>query len=380
VPGNPVSSEALRVLSDPVGHDPQSTFVSKSLLKFAEDNEVNLVACLPDEVVTSLARSAFADRSSGESFKALAHANVKCGLSDGWLTLTPSDRLKALDAQMNRAATRPLLSASAARGYSRLHEIAKFWLNLGNYPSLECFAVKTLRIIDPFAWQDLQSTAFNNGSLLQFLGTLPESSLNGQRAELSFLMGTMTQPQKGCLERLIYGASAQAPMLGEGVMMMVGTSIGGGPGHGLPKAGLGDEPTEVLPNGLPGDGILSIKLEQKEVVRAEVKGKRGGPFLTAGQYGALESMRTDKNLSEMNEKMPQYDLFTPGSSFQITVNAKYLPKVTRQSAYTDAWTLQGAKTVGMQGLDPKFLEAAKKAQEEMMSHRFRIGGEVPPSR
>lgn len=376
-PAPPLTSAALGILVDPVDTDPQSTFVSEGLLAAAHANSVNLVAALPDSVILPMARETIKDSKTSAFVNALSSLKVNAVVEDGFLVLTPADRLKMGLDQMDREAAGRLFGPVLKRGYARLFELAQFSTSLGPTPRTANFGFVALRLLDPFVAENLQMGMLEQPFLYRFLGTLDASFFEGARPELAFQLGTLTPLQRTLLEKVAFASDGMGTVIGEGDF--VGISISDGPDDPAPSApSLKDEPTEVMPNGLPGVGRVTLKFKPEQMAKGIVTGQRGGQFFTPGSLGGHFAFQEKQASPNFDFKIVAFDGFIESQGFIVTVTTEFTQGRVRDYTYADAWLKPGAVRVNFDALSPEFRAGVEKAKQEMSRSNFHIAGDGPP--
>ena len=214
--------------------------------------------------------------------------------------------------------------------------------------------------------------------LYQFLGTLDSGLFEGTMPETKLNVAGLTQPQKTYLERIAFGPDGFGGIIGEGDFMSVSVSDSPTDRPERPMPGLQDEPTEMMPNGLPVQGIVGLKFKPAEFVKAHIKGTRGGQFLTAGGLGGTMAFQGAQNIPELASKIPTFDSFTEAQGFEIKLTREFVKGKSQDSDYTDAWVKPGALPVLFDGLSATFKDAVAKAKSSMASSTIRLGGQEPP--
>lgn len=381
-PGQPLSPEALSYFADPVVHDPQSSFASEALLGAASAANKDLVACLPDSVLPRLARASIKSTTAGALLKDLHSGGCEITDADGWLVVTPRDRIRALAQQMNRAAAKKLYSAVIGKGYARLHQLAQFAQSMGTVPQVNNFGVTTLKIIDPYAADALVSELDIQPTMLQFLGTLDATTFEGLNPEFKLGVINASSAQKGYLERMAFGADRLGGIIGDGDFTAISMSSGQ-PNEADPMtkpAGLHTEPTETMPNGLPLEGQVTINFKPQEVVQAFVKGRRGGQFLTAGGLGGNLAFQETMTAPEFAGKLTSFDSFYEAKGLTLDVWTQFTKAGPSHSEFSDAWIVPGTTAVAFGGLSASFRDAVAKSKEEMGKARFHFGNTEKPPR
>ncbi|MBS1723910.1 MAG: hypothetical protein JSS66_13260 [Armatimonadetes bacterium] len=373
-PGPSISKEALALLSDPVRNDPQSTFVSEALLSSAKALHRDLVASLPDEVVLPLARALNQPVKAGQVWDKVQEAKARVAELDGCILASPLDRIASASKQMDRAAAGRLLGVLTSKGYPRLYDLAKYSQSFAIGLVPDNLGLITLQTVDPFAQAAFVAAFEQRPALLQFLGTFNPTVFEGLNKNNDMTVASLSPPQRAYLERDAYGPDGFGGIIGLGDFVGISINSGDSPPQEPKGPSLADEPTEAMPNGLPLEGKVGLTFSPMGAVQGLFKNARNGQFLTAGALGGMRAMQANNSVPELAGKMLQYDSYVPAQGFKVTLQREFVKGANAKNDYEDFWLPSGATAVAFDKLPSDFLDAVKKAQEEMSKAGMHFGG------
>jgi hypothetical protein len=146
------------------------------------------------------------------------------------------------------------------------------------------------------------------------------------------------------------------------MMMTMETTAGGRP---MPPANsVLNEPTEALPNGIPGEALVNINRNLQEAVFASTKGIRGGQVLSAQELGMRQGM-IDANFSGGTPPQ-QHDTFVPAQMLHVSVTLDLGEYGQPSAHFKDAWLVNGARAMAYNQLPEGFRAQVEQAKQNML--------------
>lgn len=384
-----LSPELAERLARPDKFDPLSFEVAESILAVAEAKKLNVVANVPDGIAGNFLQMFAPGTKStvGSYFAQLKDGPETSGtIQDGWLIVRPKEPAQARKDRLDRGALTRLIAACAGKEVPSLDDLAAY--------AREADDPQTTPIAMPyianFAANALQGgmTGFLNWDMLRLYGTLSA----GQKQTLStgsrLTFSGLSPSQTAIVTKMAFGASARLrvtrpgnkPKEEEGFMEMMRFM--------RPESGVDfrDEPTEVMPNGLPGGGSIELKTLADNFVL--VVGQKGGDVKQYGALGIdelaiLRYFAEDPNMQQFANQIPRFEKFRLGE--RTTMDFKFLlaPDVTIEHTLRDDRMGKDAAVVGEDGFPAAFraridkrIAALKKSPFPMFG--IGMGQGVPP--
>jgi hypothetical protein len=366
------SDELLERLSHPDKYDPLSLAESEGLLGVAKAKAVNLIACVPDSVVSLMnafspkvkvtVDSVMSDLQSGRATTA--------ELKDGWLTVRPSRPVESRKLRVDRRVLGDLIAAAIARELPSLEEYAAYALKNEQptqtpivMPYLIYFAPQTIS-------QGMRG--MTSWEMLRLYGELPESSRSilaqGGRLPFRSLLPSQAEQVRrmafGASSRLIVESESSKPKEEGGFFDMIASFMP------KPSKDYKDEPTEVMPNGLPPEGFIELKGLNDTLampVGLNNRNQRMWGTLGADEIAMLRYFSEEPQFAQVASMMPKLEQMRLGSRRELNFTFRVAPDVLFKQSLLDDRMTKDAPVVAMDALPGDFksriakrLEALKK--------------------
>lgn len=255
----PIPALLKPFLSDPLSHDPLALLPTDQLLALAKSAKKPMVAVVPDSAmsVTSMIMNSkptieefVADLTAGKSM-VMAEQN-------GWIEVKPVAPESARRNRTDRAALAKLLRAVREKHLAGLDDIAEF---AQSAPSPMTGGV-TQTYLSLFVPGSISGgmDGITNWDMIRIYGQISpdrrQALISGGKVSLD----SLTPTQQGYLNEMVYGPLAQLQVGAPGnekdmFSQMISLFVGG--------KDYTDEPTELLPSGIPGGGVFEMTAEQQ---------------------------------------------------------------------------------------------------------------------
>lgn len=307
-----ISPELETRLKDPVAYDPLSFAHSEGLLQVAEEKHEQLVANLPDGLLSffsSLRKSGNLDTVG--FLKDLQEGDkVKVTEADGWLVAMPGNPYGSRSERTDRKSLKKLLDASISQGYLSLDDLAAYAQS--NAAPLTEAPASTVYIMlyAPGAMQQ-GMMGMMNWDLVRFYGTLgatqKESIKNG--GQIAF--NSLNPGQRTIVSQMLFGpandltVTADKKTDGDPLTNMMMRQMS----RFMPGS-TGDyrtEPTEIMPNGLPANGYIAVKYSSEPVGVPVGMNTSFGEFQAMGpmELGMIKMIKDDPKMANMSGAIPE---------------------------------------------------------------------------
>jgi len=315
--GSKLSDELKVKLLNPEMYDPLSFADSEALIEIANRRNEQLVADLPDEM-QSIFGMAISTTGGGEggasknvtptAYLAQIKNNVAVTEADGWLTAKAVKPAEARRKRFDRAALGQFIRAADAKGAISLDDLAAYALKADS-PMENQGPMMYIIMFAPNAMQSgLQGAT--DWDMLRFYGALSPTSkkmlVDGGRLPFSQLNPT----QAAALRQMAFGPN-------ESLTLDEDEKKGD---TGLPKiwksmfmrAAGGDyrtEPTEVMPNGLPAEGFVTLNFTNEHVAKAtgNVPAMMANATLGADELALFKFMSESESMQQFSAMMPKIE-------------------------------------------------------------------------
>ncbi len=379
-----LSKELEALLLDPSTNDPLSFMHSEALDAIAKAKNLDLVANLPDDGVSMFGLLAEANASDtvNSYLRGLKEDESLWIKTEGtWLTISPKNPVQARATRTNRLALTKFLGQIKAEGIATLDHLAEY-AQVAEHPMGTPAAQTYLMMFAPTAiqqgmggmtdWDALRFYGTLGGSQKQTLannGQIPYSSLNTQQRDLVAKMAFGTSAK-------LEIAGAAKPNLGGfmGLMMQFMPTV---------DKDWRQEPTEVMPDGLPNAGYVSGNVANLFIGTAKIEGM--GMFdrapLGVDELAMFQWMKEDKNFSQIAGMMPDINTVTPGTRTQYRFSFFVAKDVLFSRTLNDDRIDKNAKAVPLHDLPQSVQDEIKKKVEDMKKNPLPfmgLGGGVKP--
>jgi hypothetical protein len=376
----------LDLLSDPVTHDPLGFHHTDMVHAIAKAKNLDVVANLSDSDMEMFSMG-MGERgvTVGQAYNAFKNdGSSSVTEADGWLTITPADPIVARDRRQDRVALKAFIATVRAEGTASLDAISSFALSSPK-PDFESGLVLYLLAFAPSTLQGLMGDTMDWDTLQLYASMYPtqKSSLR-QGGRVPF--GTLSTQARNILTRMSFSSrarikpAAELQKTGEQPFSwgMMGALFGGS------ETSFTEEPTEVMPNGLPPDGAIELKLANEPIGTTE--GMTSSFFLGMGVLGADEfamfeimkefAQASGEGLGEMGEMFSLPKTIKLGSREKMNFLFWLSPNAGMHKTLMDDSVPKNAPTVDTSNLPPAFrqlIDQRKKAMKESPYGRM-LGG------
>jgi hypothetical protein len=359
----PASESLRKAMAQPTKTDPVALGAGEALQDMAEQGDQQLVAFLPDRAVTSLNQGLAQSLGATPFWSALnAHPDLNVLAKEGWIEVEPRYLAEAVRQQIDRAALEKLVKALRAKQAIRLDDVAAYAVETKKPMSLGDLDTIILGHVEPkVSSADVDDYVFQSWDMVRLWGhasaRLRQSLLGGQPIALGALSG----PVLDIVEDAVY-----QPTNGQ-ILMFSGTAIVT-VDRARPAPGpLANEPTEVLPNGLPRDGTLTGRARIEPAVRAWSPRK---PPTTLNAVAYSTSTRT--------EGAGGFETFQPAEilDLRLSINAPPLRPISR--SLRDAGVVAGSRAGRYQDLPAEFRRRVQEIERRNQGGTPASPGAPPP--
>jgi hypothetical protein len=148
------------------------------------------------------------------------------------------------------------------------------------------------------------------------------------------------------------------------------------------------EPTEIMPDGLPNAGTIQVKSENTMVGRVEGESELNSMFgaLGPGELALFQFMRDDPNMSAMGQGMPQINALKMGTRSTYKFRFNVAADVSTSRTLNDDRITKDGQVLSIDNLPADFKAQIEKQKELLKKDPFfklmmgmgTRGREVPP--
>ena len=382
---HPVPAIFQPFLVDPEHHDPLALTPTDKLLALAQNRQKPMVAVVPDDAL-GLIGSLLGTADTLESFVQELEdgKNLVKNYENGWIEIKPASPESARQNRTDRAALGKLMRSARAKGLASLDDVAEFAQKAPS-PMIAGLTQVYLSLFVPgSATQGMDG--ITNWNMYRIYGQISpdrrQALLTGGRVSLD----TLSMSQQASLAEMVYGPMAQlqvgkAADSDSNIMtQMMALSMGG--------QDYKDEPTELLPSGVPGGGVFEMTAEQEPFVSPMSAGDDGSAIpqiVGADELAVLKYLSDQPAFAKMSNMMPKFDKMKLGSrvvyhlTFHLTDNIRLTGTLKDNKLGSDAETVSANNLPqNLQDLVSKKMAALKKSPLGMIGAMGAGGAATPP--
>jgi len=366
-----VSEGLLSKLRTPTVFDPLSFAPSDSLLFVASDRKLNVVAGIPDAITgmsdlmvsKGLTVGAFVERMQDN--KALTIET-----KDGWFTVRPFDPESSKRYRVNRKALQALIEA-ALDGPPSMEAAAAYAL-ANESPMKTEIVMPYITLFVPSIFMDMMMGS-RGWSVLRLYGTLSASQRDALRAGGRTSFGSLTPQQRVYVEELVFGVDTALQVVDPtkptddlpDFMKMAGAMFGGNQGLDFRT-----EPTEVMPNGLPNQGVVAGNLEKKPILTPS-----GGILSRMGFDASMIAMFTmATQMPEEAGQIPEFGAMKLGERTLLNLRFIVAPSVEQTERISSDAASSDKTAYRLDNLPPSMKAAVEKEMAKLKKFGIFGGG------
>ncbi|MBS1712522.1 MAG: hypothetical protein JSS71_12430 [Armatimonadetes bacterium] len=355
MPGVPkMSRRTMELLADPVSYEPMRYEIGEVLMQAAEKRGLPLVAAMIDEIDTD---SRDMPKTLGALRDELPYYEMDESEADGWWQFKLSNPAPNWAKRVDRAALAGLLKESLTRTFVSLDTLATF---VYRFPMALSNTVSgsRLRLVAPQLAQSF--TGVQDPSLLRFYGSMSFGERQRLKQNGSIPLGALSSEAQRELSRKFFGAGAsldpvdlEKDLGDKDLVQMISGSIG----MGMAFGGMtGHEPTEAMPNGLPREGIVAMKVNKDDYLLP--MGKEGGLINSLPPFGRAELaffsllMKNPEFMAQMDQFGEVLSYMRSGKRDNLHIAVLVAPKLGTKGTLSDMHEPDMAHVYSLMNLPP----------------------------
>jgi hypothetical protein len=351
----PISDDLRRRAMRPDLFEPLAMGPGEALTNWAEARDHQLVALLPD-ALASASGSLASESATVESFldQAGVRQLVVMEESDGATLVSPRYPVTSMRQRVPRLPLARLIDAATQKGTMSLNDVAAY---AAAYPTAYHGGATLDTVLLSLAGHPLDPWT-SRWNMLRLFASLTPAQKHALGSEQGLVIGNLSQAQIAMLAGMVYQAMG-VPLTRHDSDM---PQIQGLPG-GIPF-GMGDEPTDVLPTGIPRDGRILVAVQSNAVVRASHSVSGSGRTLTPSDLASMRLASELPNLAQFAANQPVFDLFRLGTA--VTYRFTFLLTETHRMSQTlDDVALASAQAVPYERLPVEFRKSVDAEMERL---------------
>lgn len=354
---------------NPEQYDPLSYGISDLLIGAAADKKKPIIALVPDNAYLYEGGAIKAS----QLFKQLEDMSVMTITDkDGWLLGRPARPSDARLSRVNRTAYGQLLRTVYQQGRINLGNIAKFSIDQGNNPGYDSFYVQTLY---SFFGGFLAGYDLSNWEANRFYGYLGEQGRQQMAGKVVNFQSLPAEAQRE-LAKLVY----KQPAIQIGSFDEIPSTDQNGEATSFNPC---LDPTERLPNGIPGNTQVRLTLMQDPVV---IPAAGFAYPLGASELASQVAMEERPDLFPWAQEAKLPDRFKMATRASYSFDFQFGGSLMYQLQQWD-YEMKDNQVITRSQLPASFKEEYEKqikemreAYKNMKSQGGRNGGQPPPAK
>lgn len=298
----------------------------------------NVIACLPDRLIFPLAQAMAAPKSVEAVQKALTTTlDMEATHEGGWSVWKPAMQAFVREERVHRPSLVASLKALDSAARLTLNQKANYAANAPDYSAQLPVDGVFARWINPTAGPRDFGDVAGNLDILRLYGMMTDSQRNALLNAGQVNLSSLSKSQLDVVHNLVYH-SFDGPRVQVRNPAQRQTFSPAGPIGGMAR-----ERTQILPTGVPGNGILKLRLNREQAVYGFSTDPNQGSVMTAQELAQSQMM------AEAMRDTPNGAMIINGSNGQFRVGGTSKAdkfKMAQQSVLT--FDFQFAVDISMQ--------------------------------
>lgn len=381
-----MTPELREAMLNPERFDPLSFSESEALLATGAAKGWNIVANLPDGIAPAFNMEGMPGMPAKAALTPSRHLHalqnngaLKVIQVANELLVVPSAPAQARRTRLSRAALGRVLRIADQNGTLTLDDMAAY--SLVALPPMETpVATQYFMTFAPSVMTGGMA-GMMDWNLLRFYGMLAPDQRQALLGGARIPLGQLSQPQQAMATRLLFGApvnlSVERPGEKkddddlEGLFGGFMGAFGGGA-----KTDYRDEPTELMPNGMPGNGYLQITAKKSNVVYSadKVPNMLSRYGLGVDELALFAMMKEDPNMQEAGGFIPSLTQVKLGERTTYDIRLQVADGVARRGTLQDDRLPKDATVINMSELPASFTAEIEKRKEKWKKLGLPFGG------
>ena len=368
------SQDLRQKLFLPNQYDPLSFIETDELMMYAKSKGKPLVANLPDNVSSIFSMLGTQGADTLEAYAdTLKKGKTIVALEDSAYTLIrPTHPYRARVARLDRNALTNLLQATADKGIPSLDELSAYATVAPN-PMSGGIGMGYLMMFVPGTVQ-MGMDGLTSWDMLRFYGQLPSETRNTLANGGKVTIGSLTAGQRASLERMTYGSSSHLSVDDPQRKSDDETPSWMKLAMGSNSIDYRDEPTEIVPNGLPNDGFLDLK-GTNEPFAAPVATPDSMVMAMLGVLGPDElalfkMLRSTKGAEAFSNMFPKFGKLRIGDRSVLNFTFHVAPQVSLKQTLKDHHLDKNSTVVSEDTLPADLQKKISEREEAMKKSPF----------
>ena len=298
------NADLKALLSRPDLNDPLALVPGEGLVALAKARRKPLVACLPDSAYPGVLRDA-APRTVEELETGLKSGPMRVVPDAGYLVLKPSEPASARLYRVDRGALATIIRAAADHESPTLDEKAEFAVRTPdpsrNPVSSALLGLFAPGVVDPVSGQ-------SGWSGLRLYAALSSAQRDGLTKGARIPFSTLNPGAKDALATMLYGAGGGVEIEGkESSDATDPVSLGMRMALGASNESARQEPTQIVPLGLPSGGYLQASIATEPIIRPTAGEDARPGVMSLDEIATMRLLKASAIGEQMGSRIPMPD-------------------------------------------------------------------------
>jgi hypothetical protein len=343
------SAAVTELVLNPDKMEPESISAGNELVQVAEARHLNLLANLPDNLFLNCLGS----KQTPSSF--LSSGNLQndsdVTVADGWLNVQPRSLALAKIERVNRVSLAKMLRGVAAKKLLMLDDIAQFVLAQGESVPVEDIYLNYLRVLNPGAAD--RTYHAQDWQTYRLYGSLSLGQKKALGSGGAIPLRNLSATGFSAAENMIQMASGEPKMItgsGEKIEAYSGKVLA--------------DWTQLLPNGVPRDGVLTAKVLQNPAAYCFSSASNSAEIVSGNEFAARKFLLEAPSFHGASS-VPPYDKFAPATLWNYSFTMQFTPNVGLDKSLDDGTFKEGYELGAFDGLPADLKTAIDKELGEL---------------
>jgi hypothetical protein len=349
-------------------NDPLSYMATDEFFSLAKLKGKALVANVPDTLMGSINTLVPGGKQTVEDFEADLQKGdtVTYSETDGWIVAKPAKPTESRANRTDRLALTALMAATVKKGLPSLDDIAAYSLTSPS-PMQDGLGMLFAMVLVPGMFQQ-GLDGMTNWDALRFYGTLSPTQKQTALKGGAFVFGQLSPQQQGLWRKLAFGANSRIRLAGEkseDLPFAFALAMMGGGANDFRQ-----EPTELLPNGIPPQAQLGFNVTTQPI--ASPSGNSIGFLGVLGpdELALMKMFKEDPNMSAVSGFMPSMEKLKVGERSVIAMTLQLPQEAFIKETLNDNRMPPDAPVASMSNLPEPFQKLIAERLEVLKKSPF----------
>ncbi len=370
------------ILDTPAANEPLQYFVSETIHGLAKAKGKQVMAVVPDQLLAQLLPMTKTGEVGLDEFVRQSKVmGVEIVDSGDVMLVSPANPAEAARTHVNRPQLQRLIEAAYAKRFASLADLSGYATVMPAQFDDRNLDMTLLNAINPMVARSLDGGPTQR-QFLRLYGTLSPAQRLDNQAETLVPFGNLRPDQRQVVHQIVFGPTGMTMIGRGGKSMAIAMTRESGPGTRAeePVPSLADEPTEVMPNGIPATGILKLGRRVLEGLFGLLTGEGFGKFVSPGELGLNRGIAQSDIGRSGDMKSPEFTRFQLADIMRIEASVQ-AGSFIKMATLSDGMIRPGSQPVSFENLPESIRAAVQRAADQAATMKFNFGSgpQKPPA-